>query len=112
MSFYPPFVVESSAQQMTDMFPIVRTLRPRSGSDAEFGGELNRLRGDLSIDRGSERTPYESSQRRIETDCRFHTPGCWCQESGHQRLGPPICVRVTGRRYTRRPRMGDHVNER
>jgi membrane dipeptidase len=53
VNFYPPFVVESSAQQMTDMFTVARRLRPRFDSDEEFEEELDRLRANLSIDRGT-----------------------------------------------------------
>jgi membrane dipeptidase len=53
VNFYPPFLVESSARQMADMFALARTLRPRFDSDAAFEEEIDRLRGDMSIDRGS-----------------------------------------------------------
>jgi len=53
VNFYPPFVVESSAQQMSEMFALARTLRPRFASDAEFEEEIDRLRADMSIERGT-----------------------------------------------------------
>jgi len=53
VNFYPPFVVESSARQMTDMFALARTLRPRFESDAAFEEEIDRRRADMSIDRGT-----------------------------------------------------------
>lgn len=53
VNFYPPFVIESAAQQMVEMFSKARMLRPDFESEAAYEDEMNRLSAEAITDRGT-----------------------------------------------------------
>lgn len=53
VNFFPPFVVESAAQQMARMFSDARNLRPDFDTELEYEDEVNRLFAEAITDRGT-----------------------------------------------------------
>ncbi|MFV2001254.1 MAG: dipeptidase, partial [Acidimicrobiia bacterium] len=53
VNFYPPFVVESAARQMAEMFSKARELRPEFESETAYEAEMDRLSVDTITDRGT-----------------------------------------------------------
>jgi membrane dipeptidase len=72
INFYPPFVAESSARQMADMFALARTLRPKYDSDAAFEVAIDRLRADMTIDQGTVADVVDHIEHIATVSCVDH----------------------------------------
>jgi len=53
VNFYPPFVVESAAREMAEMFSKARELRPEFETEAAYEAEMDRLSAEAITDRGT-----------------------------------------------------------